>query len=423
MAVTCFDAVQNKCVGLPCLPCLPAKQLAGTTQHTPAVPLPTLLGGLRTSLGGGAAREAVKKVNVAEAFGAAVSSEAFGEDALPSPTSMCSTPSSLRRAVRRCEPFTDQYAENQWLSPESDNESDEVPQHVPLVMRGAPVSRGAITPHSDQCQVLSSHRSAQGFQRADIARPIAEQAWAVSQVLASRAWETSQVVGAQALLHGRDACCALAQRGSVACSAATHRAGELAVQSWPHVLEAGNAAGRTTAAVLHHTLNKIEGCLQNAGGGGGGECSDDEEEGAESAKAQQQAPIGRKFSAKPPQVPDSAGRQQRRSTPPPLLAAPGVARSAPPSPAGVPVIVRFTSTPQLVRPPTPGQLVRPPTPASPALSLITDFSGNLGVPAVGAIAAVPLLVPGTGPSGPGVTIPPLPLRKLSPSRVSVHSAS
>jgi len=121
-------------------------------------------------------------------------------------------------------------------------------------------------------------------EHAGLAPALADRVLAVSQALASRALETSQVLGARALEHGREACIVVAHHGSEACVATAHRVGELAVQSWPHILEASQATGRGTKMALHHALDKFEGCLQKRGAD---ECSDGEEAGEDREEAEE----------------------------------------------------------------------------------------------------------------------------------------
>jgi len=278
MVRTCFQcpAAPRRCISLPCLPA--AQAVPPASPAAPAnemhAPLPTLLGGLRTSLRGGAAREAMSKVDKA-----VVKAAASGAPSLASPASTKSSAQKSGSATSSSSVFASpEPLAARGLHEEGEDGADQVHSSPHAAASVRSVLSEPVTPHA----VVPS-RSMRPNSQADLdseraslvaSALLADRVLAVSQGLASRALETSQVIGARALEHGRDACVSIAHHGSEACVATAHKVGELAVQSWPHILEASQATGRGTAMALHHALDKFEGCLQRRGPD---ECSDGEE--------------------------------------------------------------------------------------------------------------------------------------------------
>lgn len=123
---------------------------------------------------------------------------------------------------------------------------------------------GGPGPEAPELEAAAARQRAlakRGAQLGSSLSPLAEQLLRASQAAAQWAWQASQVLGREALLRGRDATVYLG-----------HGAQELAVRSWPHIMdaadslahvtvEAARVAGTATEAALKQSLEQCATCM------------------------------------------------------------------------------------------------------------------------------------------------------------------
>lgn len=324
---------QACCTGLLCR----ARPAQANIANEEAPPLPSLFLGLHTSLQGGAA---VKKLAADKAAKVNTPSLVSTRSSEPQACWTSATDADNVSAISGCLVAQQEIADDVQVRACRGSAAF---QHVEMT----------AGPMQEQNSLRSICLAPQGGSVMLRAGPVAEHAWAILQVAASTAWEQSQAVSAQAAAHGRDISLALAQHSCDACVAVVQKAGEIAAQSWPHVCEATDLAGHHAALAVHHSLNKIEGCLVKADGDDDNtddeedtddESSDDEaQEGsftlASGSRAQSQIAAlepRRQLQSQPADRPWQTQFQQHRSAPSCVVVAPA-AMLSPYTPASAPL--------------------------------------------------------------------------------------
>lgn len=281
-------------------------------------PLPTLLGSLRSSMRGGAGREALLKQKMGFPGQARFSGNADIVEQGPTNTPASS---SISERVLETPVAVSAVASSKAVSPErfagsskagssersagsSKADSSELStvgqgaQRSPSSSSSAPGVMAAPVPSESlrQALVLYSPPSSQAV-------PVAERALEASHVLARRALKASQVLGREALERGKDASIVVAQ--------ATQ---EAAIRSVPHMLGAADGVRHVAVVAAHRLAEQVAECYYSSGGNG--ECSDDEDDGDEEEKEEQ----GGNETAVHIALPVRPGSELRRDAlrPPPL---------------------------------------------------------------------------------------------------------